>query len=183
MPPIESPVTPTAYHADPPTPYDVLLGGIDFVIGEWRTLVKAEPWGAMPPARLMDAVPELLPKLLRLARRNVLQVDPELSELIAEHHGWFRRGDGIPLTAVAEEWNHLKRACWKVMLSHAVREEAATEALRRLDVLFDDAIGYSLRGYYAPELDRLRGRGLERRDEVDDRRAGPPNRRTDLPES
>jgi hypothetical protein len=48
--------------------------------------------------------------------------------------------------------------------------------MERLDVLVDDAVGYTLRGYYRPELDSLRGRGLERR-EVSDRRRGVSDRR------
>jgi hypothetical protein len=49
--------------------------------------------------------------------------------------------------------------------------------VERLEVLLDEAVGYSLRGYYAPELDVLRGRGLERRQPVDDRRSGGGSRR------
>jgi hypothetical protein len=48
--------------------------------------------------------------------------------------------------------------------------------MERLDVLVDDAVGYTLRGYYRPELDSLRGRGLERR-ESSDRRSGSTDRR------
>ena len=48
--------------------------------------------------------------------------------------------------------------------------------MERLDILVDDAVGYTLRGYYRPELDSLRGRGLERR-EIADRRSGVPDRR------
>jgi hypothetical protein len=44
----------------------------------------------------------------------------------------------------------------------------------------DDAIGYTLRGYYQRELDTLRGRGLERRDSrEDDRRRGGDRRDAD----
>jgi hypothetical protein len=48
--------------------------------------------------------------------------------------------------------------------------------MARLEILVDDAVGYTLRGYYAPELDSLRGRGLERR-EIPERRRGIPDRR------
>jgi hypothetical protein len=49
--------------------------------------------------------------------------------------------------------------------------------VQRLDVLVDDAIGLSLRGYYAPELNELKGKGLERRDGIDERRTNKGNRR------
>ena len=43
-------------------------------------------------------------------------------------------------------------------------------------------LAYTLRGYYRPELDVLRGRGLERRDSgLADRRRGPEDRRGDRP--
>jgi hypothetical protein len=52
--------------------------------------------------------------------------------------------------------------------------------MRRIEVLVDDAIGYTLRGYYAQELDTLRGRGLERRESPQgDRRHGGDRRRAD----
>jgi hypothetical protein len=53
----------------------------------------------------------------------------------------------------------------------------ARDAMSRLEVLIDDAIGVTLRGYYAPELDALRGRGLERRASDEDRRSGETDRR------
>ena len=56
----------------------------------------------------------------------------------------------------------------------------ADEASQRMEVLIDDAIGYTLRGYYQPELDSLRGRGLERRDtRAEDRRHGGDRRDAD----
>ena len=159
------------------TPYDTLLGAIDGVIGEWRTLVEGEPWARIPRARLVDSLPEILPKLIRLARAGSVQVDADLRETIANAHGYFRRQDGVPLTAVAEEWGHVKRACWTVLQRHAVDPGRASAAISRLDALIDDAIGFSLRGYYAPELDSLRGRGLERRGNTPDRRSGTGDRR------
>jgi hypothetical protein len=54
---------------------------------------------------------------------------------------------------------------------------ASLAALQRMDALIDDAIGFSLRGYYAPELESLRGRGLERRHPAGDRRASGGDRR------
>jgi hypothetical protein len=49
--------------------------------------------------------------------------------------------------------------------------------MQRLDILCDDAIGFSLRGFYAPELNALRGKGLERREGDDERRTNIANRR------
>ena len=46
--------------------YETLLGGIDRVIAEWRALVIHEPWAQLPASRLVDAFPEILPKILRL---------------------------------------------------------------------------------------------------------------------
>jgi hypothetical protein len=173
-----------AARRDPPSPsvsgaaaaYETLLGGIDNVIAEWRRLVTSEPWAHLPASRLVDGFPEILPKMLRLSRAGVTHVDDSLRELIADSHGHFRRIDGVPLTAVAEEWVHLKRACRHVLDEHGVPNSEADRAMERLDILIDDAVGYTLRGYYGPELDSLRGRGLERR-EIPDRRRGIPDRR------
>jgi hypothetical protein len=159
------------------SPFDVLLGNIDGVLAEWRAQVENEPWARIPASRLVDAFPEILPKLLRLASSGAHQVDPELRELIADQHGLFRRADTIPLFAVAEEWAHLRRACASVMTSKGVNGEQAAAAMRRLDLLFDDALGYTLRGYYRPELDSLKGRGLERREGPVERRTGERDRR------
>ncbi|HUF26645.1 MAG TPA: hypothetical protein VMM18_06660 [Gemmatimonadaceae bacterium] len=126
----------------------------------------------------MNALPKMLPKIFRLGRRGADRIDDDLSEFIAIHHGFLRREDRIPLTAVAEEWAHLKRACWKVLRQHSGDEAPSAKAIECLDALIDDAIGFSLRGYYAPELDELRGRGLERRTaEAGDRRSGSSDRR------
>jgi hypothetical protein len=156
--------------------YEALLGGVDQVIGEWRKLVVEEPWAKIPASRLVDSFPEILPKMLRLARSGATHIDDGLRQLIAEAHGHFRRIDGVPLTSVTEEWAHLKRACRHVLDEHDINNGEADRAMERLDVLIDDAVGYTLRGYYRPELDSLRGRGLERR-EVSDRRRGIADRR------
>lgn len=160
-----------------PRPYDILLARIDEVLAEWRALALMQAWASIEPSRLMDAFPEILPKIFRLAAQGYTQIDPTLSELIAEAHGFFRRSDKIPLAAVAEEWNFVKRACWKVLQGAAVDEVTASNAMQRLDILCDDAIGFSLRGFYAPELNALRGKGLERREAEDERRVNVGNRR------
>ena len=160
-----------------PKPYDVLLARIDEVLAEWRALALTQHWAGISPSRLMDAFPEILPKIFRLAAQGSPQIDPDLSELIGEAHGFFRRGDKIPLSAVAEEWNFVKRACWKVLQRAEVDEVTASTAMQRLDLLCDDAIGFSLRGFYAPELNALKGKGLERREGEDERRANTANRR------
>ncbi len=159
-------------------PYNVLLEHIDGVIGEWRILVKREPWSQIAGDRLVDAFPEILPKMFRLAGSGGVRIDGELSEVISESHGYFRRTDGVPLAALAEEWNFVKRACWKVLSGAGVDSTTLNSALQRIDSLVDDAIGLSLRGYYAPELNELKGKGLERRDGIDERRTNSPNRRT-----
>lgn len=159
-------------------PYNILLERIDGVIGEWRALVKREPWSQIPGERLVDAFPEILPKMFRLAGSGAVSIDGELSEVISEAHGYFRRTDGVPLSALAEEWNFVKRACWKVLSGAGVDSATLASALQRIDSLVDDAIGLSLRGYYAPELNELKGKGLERRDGIDERRRNTPNRRT-----
>jgi hypothetical protein len=156
--------------------YEALLGGIDQVIGEWRKLVLGEPWEKIPASRLVDSFPEILPKMLRLARSAATHIDDDLRQLIADAHGHFRRIDGVPLTSVTEEWVHLKRACRRVLDEQRINHGEADRAMERLDVLIDDAVGYTLRGYYRPELDSLRGRGLERR-EVPNRRRGAADRR------
>lgn len=158
------------------SPYDVLLGALDDVIREWRSLVMKEPWAKLPPSRLLDSFPEILPRMLRLARASTTHIDDPLRELIANAHGHFRRADGVPLASVTEEWAHLKRACRIVLDAHGIDNGDADRAMERLDVLVDDAVGYTLRGYYQPELDSLRGRGLERR-ESSDRRSGAHDRR------
>lgn len=158
------------------SPYETLLGGVDQVIGEWRRLVVKEPWAKIPASRLVDSFPEILPKILRLARSGATHIEDSLRELIADAHGHFRRVDGVPLTSVTEEWAYVKRACRRVLDAHGIDRGEADRAMERLDVLVDDAVGYTLRGYYRPELDSLRGRGLERR-EVANRRHGLPDRR------
>jgi hypothetical protein len=171
---------PPAYTAG--SPYDVLLGVIHEVIGEWRALVEKEPWAKLPASHLVNSFPDILPMLLRLARSGATHIDDGLRELIADAHGQFRRVDGVPLISVTEEWAYLKRACRCVLDAHGINNGEADRAMERLDVLVDDAVGYTLRGYYRPELDSLRGRGLERREvsdrrEVPDRRQGSSDRR------
>jgi hypothetical protein len=160
----------------PGSPYELLLGVVDEVIREWRSQVDKEPWSTLPASRLVDSFPEILPKMFRLARASVTHIDESLREVIADAHGHFRRADGVPLTSVTEEWAYLKRACRCVLDAHGVHDGDADRVMERLDILVDDAVGYTLRGYYRPELDSLRGRGLERR-EVSDRRRGLPDRR------
>ena len=161
----------------PGGPFDILLGEVDRVLGEWRGLVADEPWNTIPPTRLIDSFPEVLPKIFRLARAGATELDVEVRELVAAAHGTPRRQDGLPLRAVADEWTHLQHACWTVLRRHGLSEEATRAALARLELLVDDAIGVTLRGYYAAELDALRGRGLERRAGGDDRRSGGGDRR------
>jgi hypothetical protein len=158
------------------SPYEVLLGVVDEVIAEWRSLVAREPWEKLPASRLVNSFPEILPKIVRLARAGVTHIDDSLRHIISDAHGHFRRVDGVPLTSVTEEWAYLKRACRHVLDAHGINNGEADRAMERLDVLVDDAVGYTLRGYYRPELDSLRGRGLERR-EVSDRRRGVSDRR------
>ena len=164
------------------SPYDLLLGASDEVIRAWQTLVSREPWAKLPASRLVDSFPDILPKILRLARSGGTHIDDGLRELIADAHGHFRRADGMPLASVTEEWAYLKRACRSVLDAHGIDNGDADRAMERLDILVDDAVGYTLRGYYRPELDSLRGRGLERRElsdrrEMSDRRSGAIDRR------
>ena len=145
------------------TPFDLLESSTSRVILEWRGLLAREPWSGLPTDRLIDHFPEILPRLFQHASAGLREIDPELQQLISRAHGFFRREDAIPLAAVAEEFDLLKRACWKVLTSSGLAPAEVSAALARLDILIDDATGYTLRGYYAPELDALRGRGLERR--------------------
>ena len=163
--------------APSPSAYDVLLGEVDRVLGEWRQLVDTEPWNTIPHTRLIDTLPEILPPLFRLAREGADELDPALRELVAASHGTDRRRDGLPLRAVAEEWTQIQQACWTVLRRNGVSEDAARAALARLDLLIDDAIGFTLRGYYTAELDTLRGRGLDRRGGPEERRGGAADRR------
>ena len=144
-------------------PFELLEARTDRVIAEWQSLLAREPWARLPVDRLIDHLPEILPRLFRNAAAAAREIDPELQQLISRAHGYFRREDAIPLAAVAEEFDLLKRACWKVLTSSQLTPQDISGALARLDILIDDATGYTLRGYYAPELDLLRGRGLERR--------------------
>lgn len=159
------------------TPYEALLGELDQLIAEWRLLVRPDALAALPPARLLDSLPEILPRLIRLAQTGAVQMDDDLRDRIAREHGGARRADAVPVTSVAAEWDAVKRACAQVLARDGFLSGEAEEALRRVDVLVDDAVGYTLRGYYQPELDTLRGRGLERRDrQSDDRRRGGDRR-------
>lgn len=161
---------------DGASPYEVLLGAVDEVIAAWRSLVMKEPWADLPGSRIVNSFPEILPKILRQARSGGTHIDDALRHVIADAHGHFRRVDGVPLGSVTEEWAYLKRACRRVLDAHRVDHGDAERAMERLDILVDDAVGYTLRGYYRPELDSLRGRGLERR-ESSDRRRGISDRR------
>jgi hypothetical protein len=160
------------------TPYDALLGDVDKVIAEWRAITRPEPWADLPPSHLIDSLPEILPRLIRLSRAGATHIDDVLQGRIAREHGELRRADAVPVPAIVEEWHALKRACAQVLARNGYVDAAATLALDRLDTLIDDAIGYTLRGYYRDELNTLRGRGLERRDatRADRRRAGGDRR-------
>jgi hypothetical protein len=82
------------------------------------------------------------------------------------------------VASLSEEWEALKEACLRVLTRNGFVGTLADEASQRIDALIDDAIGYTLRGYYQPELDTLRGRGLDRRDSSEeDRRHGGSGRR------
>lgn len=159
------------------TPYEVLLGELDRLIAEWRVLVRPDALAKLPAARLLDSLPEILPRLIRLAQSGAVQMDDDLRERIAREHGGARRADAIPVASVAAEWDAVKRACAQVLARDGFVSGEAEDALRRVDTLVDDAVGYTLRGYYQPELDTLRGRGLERRDRPsEDRRRGGDRR-------
>ncbi len=176
MPPVVTPVA--ALNSDRwHSPFELLLGEIDNVIGEWRILMSPEPWALLPPSRLIDAMPEILPRLIRLAASDAAFVDEELKLRIADDHGAARRTDEMPIAALAEEWAFLKRACWAVLRRNGVVRAEAEGAMRRLDTLIDEAVGYTLRGYYRLELDSLRGQGLERRDGAVNRRLNDGDRR------
>ena len=162
---------------DPQATFELLGRRSDDVITEWSMLLAREPWARLPADRLVDHLPQILPRLFEHAANGAREIDLELQQLISQAHGYFRREDSIPLAAVAEEFDLLKRACWKVLTSSSLTAQEVSAALARLDLLIDDATGYTLRGYYAPELDELRGRGLERRTTrdpsvIDERRRG-----------
>jgi hypothetical protein len=160
------------------TPYDALLGDADKVITEWRAIIRPEPWADLPPSHLLDSLPEILPRLIRLARSGATHINDVLQDLISHDHGELRREDDVPVAAITEEWQALKRACGQVLARNGYVDAEATLALDRLDTLIDDAIGYTLRGYYREELNTLRGRGFERRDAARaDRRRGSDDRR------
>jgi hypothetical protein len=148
---------------DSHAPFDLLERNTDRVIEEWQGLLAREPWARLPKDRLVDHLPQILPRLFHHAASGSREIDQELQQVISRAHGYFRREDAIPLAAVAEEFDLLKRACWKVLTAGGLTEPQVSSALGKLDILIDDATGYTLRGYYAPELDVLRGRGLERR--------------------
>ncbi|MDQ6888036.1 MAG: hypothetical protein M3068_12180 [Gemmatimonadota bacterium] len=159
------------------SPFDVLVGELDQVLSEWRALMRPEPWARLPSDRLLDSIPKILPELLRLAKTGVAHVDDNLKEQIAQEHGTVRREDNVPILALAEEWNAIKRACSEVLSRQGYGEETCSGVMARLELLVDDAVGYTLRGYYRPELDLLRGRGLERRDGSSERRSSGGSRR------
>lgn len=157
--------------------YDILLAELDQVLTEWRSIVEPELGGRIAPARLLDSLPEILPRLLTLARSGAAEINDELKQRIAMDHGFARREDVVPVEQLAEEWEALKQACQRVLTRNGFVGPLAEEATRRIDVLIDDAIGYTLRGYYQRELDTLRGRGLERRGQrEEDRRKGGDRR-------
>jgi hypothetical protein len=157
--------------------YDILLAELDQVLTEWRSIVEPELGSHIAPARLLDSLPEILPRLLTLARSGAVEINDALKGRIAVDHGFARREDVVPVEQLAEEWEALKQACQRVLTRHGFVGPLAEEAIQRIDVLIDDAIGYTLRGYYQRELDTLRGRGLERRDQREDDRRQRGDRR------
>ena len=160
--------------------YDILLAELDQVLTEWRSIVEPELAPRIAPARLLDSLPEILPRLLTLARSGAVEINEALKQRVAVDHGSARREDVVPVEQLAEEWESLKQACQRVLTRHGFVGSLAEEATHRIDALIDDAIGYTLRGYYQRELDTLRGRGLERRDQRDeDRRQGGDRRDPD----
>jgi hypothetical protein len=163
--------------------YDLLLAELDQVLTEWRAIIEPELISRVAPARLLDSLPEILPRLLIRARSGAVEINDELKQRIAVDHGFARREDVVPVEQLAEEWEALKQACQRVLARHGFVGPLAEEATRRIDVLIDDAIGYTLRGYYQRELDTLRGRGLERRDQRDDDRRQGSDRRDSNNES
>lgn len=161
----------------PHSAYDVLLAELDQVLTEWRSIVEPELGARVAPARLLDSLPEILPRLLTVARSGAVEIDDQLKQRIAVDHGFARREDVVPVEQLAEEWEALKQACQRVLTRNGFVGSLSEEATRRIDLLIDDAIGYTLRGYYQRELDTLRGRGLERREpREDDRRQGGDRR-------
>ncbi len=160
---------------------EVLLTSAAEVIDEWKALVRPKPWAEIPPPRLVNSLPVILPRLVLEARSGATSVRDDLKELIATEHGSARRQDAVPVAAIAEEWALLKKACRLTLDRHEVPDDEVTRLFDSLDLLMDDALGYTLRGYYKEELDSLRGRGLERRDHGYDRRgsdrSGPGRRR------
>lgn len=161
----------------PQSAYDILLAELDQVLAEWRSIVEPELGGHISPARLLDSLPEILPRLLTLARSDAMEIDDLLKERIAADHGSARREDVVPVDHLGEEWMAVKQACRRVLARDGFVGPLADEALQRVDTLIDDAIGYTLRGYYQRELDTLRGRGLERRDSREDDRRQNGDRR------
>ncbi len=157
--------------------YDILLAELDQLLVEWRSIVEPELGSHVSPARLLDSLPEILPRLLHLARSGAVEIDDRLKERIAADHGFARRKDVVPVEQLSEEWEAVKQACQRVLARHGFVGPLAEEASRRVDALIDDAIGYTLRGYYQRELDTLRGRGLERRDTRDEDRRQSGDRR------
>ncbi len=164
----------------PHNAYDTLLAELDQVLAEWRSIVEPELGARIAPARLLDSLPEILPRLFTLARSGAVEIDDDLKQRIAVDHGFARRKDIVPVEQLAAEWAALKQACQRVLARHGFVGSLAEEAARRIDLLVDDAIGYTLRGYYQSELDTLRGRGLERREpREEDRRQGGDRRYPD----
>lgn len=157
--------------------YDILLAELDQVLAEWRSIVEPELGPRVSPARLLDSLPEILPRLLHLGRSGAREIDDRLKHRIAADHGLARREDVVPVEQLSAEWEAVKQSCQRVLARHGFVGPLAEEATHRIDALIDDAMGYTLRGYYQRELDTLRGRGLERRDlREEDRRQGGDRR-------
>src|SRR5512147_2483153 len=56
---------PVGAEAIPQTPYEVLLGELDQLLAGWRVLVRPHTQPTLAPSRLMDSLPEILPRLIR----------------------------------------------------------------------------------------------------------------------
>lgn len=122
-------------------------------------LANQDPWSGMSVADRINALPELVHYTCALAFSRPR--DPVLCRKVLEiaaHHGAVRRRQGIPDTALFNEFAIIRNGVWQFLQERYRRHsDAAMEAILELDTVLGLASQASLRGYFRPEFEAAGG--------------------------
>jgi hypothetical protein len=107
---------------------DVPLVSSSEVTTQWVAIAsQREPWRFMPADDFLGELTGVVSAFLREVPRDGAR-RPNLLELAARRHGSFRRRQGMPGAALAEESNMLLEAFFAVLAENGV-SEAMAEAI------------------------------------------------------